>query len=217
MTNKQKGHLNPDACTLHKKTYGLKQLNHSDCPVWSSIFKLQVKMGPAKLKGLSIKSKSQPQDETHQKPSMSESPVSSDSNFSLKKAAKFQTAAENSFLNAGNQTDGNSYHGLPGVSDRWQIADENGCSGSTLQTVQLAKEKNVHLGFKSTAKSHPPAIQRKFIELQLSSSSGVLSPVMKFNGTLISKDTKDCKNARLASVFSQHCLIWRLQSLLCST
>ncbi|CAG5917722.1 unnamed protein product [Menidia menidia] len=112
-----------------------------------------------------------------------------------------------SLLNpAGDPTDVRSYHGSPSVSDRWQTAGETGCSGSTSQTVRLTREKNIQLGSKTAAnpqcQSYPPTT---YIELKLSSSSNILSPVMKFNGTLLSKDAKEAKSrktVRLASLFS---------------
>ncbi|XP_044052058.1 PDZ domain-containing protein 2 isoform X3 [Siniperca chuatsi] len=217
MINKEKvlecrTNLNPDARSLLKKTSGLKLLVNSDCPVWNSNFKLQVEtqirpnISAPKLKGLSIKSKNKPPAQPlHPR---SESPVRSNTyaNASLNQSTKLPSMATmSSFLKTNNQPDMNSCLTLPKVSDRRQVAAEHSPSGGTLQTVQLAMEKDIHLVSKATAKSHPPATQRTFIEVRLSSLSGLSSPVMAHSETVTSKDSKPTQrgtDARLAPMLS---------------
>ncbi|KAM9743986.1 uncharacterized protein pdzd2 isoform 2-T4 [Menidia menidia] len=203
VTNKQKV-LEPNENSLFKKTSGLNQPSDSDCPLWSSKVRLPAERAPAKLMGLSIKRTSQ----AHQNLSTCGSPLSPHSDLSPKQGTDvLPETTMGSFLNpAGDPTDVKSYHGSPSVSDSWQTAGETGCSGSTLQTVRLTREKNIQLGSKPAAnpqcQSYPPTT---YIELKLSSSSNILSPVMKFNGTLLSKDAKEAKSrktVRLASLFS---------------
>ncbi|XP_070760423.1 PDZ domain-containing protein 2 [Enoplosus armatus] len=205
--------LNPHARSL-LKTSGLKLLDNSDCPLWSSNFKLQVETqirpntSAPKLKGLSIKSKNKPREEPLQP--RSESPVPSNTIASLNQSTKLPPIANtSSFLKTSNQPDINSRLTLSKVSDRKQVTAEHSPSGGTLQTVQLAKEKDIHFSSKATAKaqgrSHPPATQRTFIEVRLSSLSGLSSPVMAHNETVHSKDSKPTQrgtDARVAPMLS---------------
>lgn len=189
-------YLSPHASFLLMKTLGL---NNSDCPVWSNNFKLQAETqsrpntSAPKLKGLSIKSKNKPQNEILQSSTKSESLVSSNANASLNQSTKLPPTA-NSFLKTSTQSDTNRCLALPKVSDQRQATAEHGPSGGTLQTAQLAKEKDTPLRSKATAKSldrlHPSATQRTFIEVQLSCLSGSSSPLMEHNEPVNSKDYK---------------------------
>lgn len=190
------------------KTSSLKLLNKSDCPVWSSNFKLQDEIQiqlnsrcPG-LKGLSIKSKIKPQKHTR-----SESPVfSKDNSFSNQPTKLPPTANMSSFLKTNNYSDLNSCLALPKVIERRHNMTEHGPSGGTLHTVQLAMEKDIYLDPKvmtnSPGQSHPPATQRTFIEVQLSASS---SPVMARNDIVNSKNSKHSQistDARLTPMAS---------------
>ncbi|XP_069543485.1 PDZ domain-containing protein 2 [Brachyistius frenatus] len=202
--------LYPKASSLLKKTSGLKLLNTSDSSVKCSNFKVQVESGPPKLRGLSIKSKSKPLEEPLQKPSRTQSPAPSDTEASLKTSLKSPPAATmSSFLKASNQSDLIGCLSLPRVSDRIQITADDGHSGGILQTVQVAKGKDVHLGSRATStsggRSAPSVTQRTFIEVQLSSLPGSSSPAMSHNETVNSRDSEHPKtNAedRLASLLS---------------
>uniref|UniRef100_A0A8C9XMB4 PDZ domain containing 2 n=1 Tax=Sander lucioperca TaxID=283035 RepID=A0A8C9XMB4_SANLU len=214
--DKRVTNLNPHAISVLKKTSGLKLLDNLDHPVWSSNFKLQVETqirpntSAPKLKGLSIKSKKKPQEELLQKTTRSESPLPLNINASSNPSTKLPpTATMSSFLKTNNQPDINSSLDMHKEGDRWQVTAEPFPSGSTLQTVQLAKEKDIHLGSKAPAKSqsqsHPPATQRTFIEVRLSSLSGSSLPVMAHNETVNSKDSKSPQKgtyARLAPMLS---------------
>ncbi|XP_039659264.1 PDZ domain-containing protein 2 isoform X2 [Perca fluviatilis] len=221
MTNKERvlecrTNLNPHAISVLKNTSGLKLLDNLDHPVWSSNFKLQVETqirpntSAPKLKGLSMKSKKKPQEELLQKTTRSESPLPLNINASSNLSTKLPpTATMSSFLKTNNQPDINSSLDMHKEGARWQVTAEPFPSGSTLQTVQMAKEKDIHLGSKAPAKSqsqsHPPATQRTFIEVRLSSLSGSSPPVMAHNDTVNSKDSKSPQRgtyARLAPMLS---------------
>ncbi|XP_018524797.1 PDZ domain-containing protein 2 isoform X2 [Lates calcarifer] len=213
---KCKTNLNPHASSSLKKTSGLKPTDNSDCPVWSSILKLQVESqirpntSAPKLKGLSIKSKNQPQEEPLQKSSGSESLVLSNTNVALNQLTKLPPMETmSSCVKTNNKPDMNSCLALPKISDRRQVTPEHGHTGGTLQTVQLSKEEGNHLGSKVTAKSqtqsHQPSTQRTFIEVQLSSLSDSSSPVLAHYETVNSKDSKHTQrgtDARLAPMLS---------------
>ncbi|XP_051806612.1 serine-rich adhesin for platelets-like [Acanthochromis polyacanthus] len=203
--------LSHDASSSRKKTSALTLLDNSDGPVRSRNLKLMAESGPPKLKGLSIKSKNQQQEELQRKPFRSQNPVSSDINAALKQSTKLPPKATMpSFLKTIDQPNTSKIClALSRVKDRVQIPAEYGHSGDTLQTVQLAKEKDIHLGSKVTVKSqdqlHPPVIQRTFIEVQLSSISGSSSPAVTQNETMISKEAEGPKsntNAGLAPMLS---------------
>ncbi|XP_068558875.1 PDZ domain-containing protein 2 [Cebidichthys violaceus] len=195
MTSKEKTlecrtNLNPHASSVLKKNTGLKLLDSIDCPVWSSNFKLQVETqirpntNAPKLKGLSIKSKNKPKEELTGR----ESPVYLNTKTSLNQSPKStSTATTSSSLKTNTQS-----LDLPKVSDRLQATAEHGPSGSTSQTVQLAKE--IHLSSKAPAKSegqsHTTATQRTFIEVRLSSFSGSSPPVMAHKETVTSEESK---------------------------
>ena len=193
VTNKEivlkcRTNLNPRATSSLAKTSSPNLLNNSDCPVWSSIFKLQVESQirpntAPKLKGLSIKSKNKLQEEPLQKPTRTESQFSSNTYTSLIQSAKLSPVADmSSCLMTNNQTDMNSCLALPKVSDIRQVTPEHRLADGTLQTVQLAKENGIELGSKATAKPHGKSLQhstqRTFIEVQLSSLSGSSSPLL---------------------------------------
>ncbi|XP_035801613.2 PDZ domain-containing protein 2 isoform X4 [Amphiprion ocellaris] len=203
--------LNHDASSSLKKTSALELLDNSDGPVWSRNLKLMAESGPPKLKGLTIKSKNQQQEELQRKPFRSKHGVSLDINASLKQLTKLPPKVTMpSFLKTVNQPDTSKIClALSRVKDRVQIPAEYGHSGGTSQTVQRAKEKDIHLGSKVTVKSqdqsHPPVIQRTFIEVQLSSVSGSSSPAVTQNETMISKEAEAPKsntNAGLAPILS---------------
>ncbi|XP_034398000.1 PDZ domain-containing protein 2 [Cyclopterus lumpus] len=188
MTSKEKAlecrtNLNLHAISVLKKSSGLKLLDGIDYPVWSSSFKLQVETqirlntNVPKLKGLTIKSRNTPQEE----PTGMESPVS------LNKSPKSPSRSTSSSLKTKTQC-----LDLPKVIDRRQTTAEPGPSGSTSQTVQLAKE--IHLSSKAPAKSqsqsHTTATQRTFIEVRLSSLSGSSPLVTAHKETVNSEDSK---------------------------
>ncbi|XP_051278198.1 PDZ domain-containing protein 2 isoform X2 [Dicentrarchus labrax] len=189
-------HSNPHATSLLKKSSGLKVGDYSDCP------KLQSRPNTTapRLKGLSIKSKNKPQEEPLQTPTRSESPVPSNTNASMEQSTKSPpTATMSRFLKTNNQPDMKRSHALPKVSDRRQVTSEHGPSGDTLQTAQLALEKDIHLGT-ITRRSHQPATQRTFIEVQLSSLSGSSSLVKAQNKKVNSKDSKPTKRGKDAGL-----------------
>lgn len=175
-------------------------LDNSECPLQSSDFKLKVacqmrtKTSSPKLKGLSIKSKSKPQEECLQKPTSSKSPVLSNTKAALNRSTNF--------LQTSNQPDMKHCHDLPELNDGRQVPPEHEHSGVTVQTVQLAKEKGIH--HKSQSRPHQPSTQRTFIEVRLSSSSGSSSPVMARNEIVSIKDSKHTQRGtdRLAPVLS---------------
>lgn len=205
--------LNPHA-NPSLQISGLKLCDKSGCPVSSSNFKLQdetqirPKTSAPKLKGLTIKSKNKLQVQPPQKPTRSESPVPSKTKASLNQSTKLPpTATMSSFLKTSNQPDIDRWLALPKISERRQDTTEHWPKGSTLQTVQLAKEKDIHLCSKTIGKSqgqsHPPATQRTFIAVQLSSLPGSLSPVIARNGTVNSKDSTQIGiDARLTPLLS---------------
>ncbi|XP_034728300.1 PDZ domain-containing protein 2 isoform X3 [Etheostoma cragini] len=221
MTNKEKvleckTNSNPRAISVLKKTSGLKLLDNLDHAMWNSNVKLQVEthIGPntstPKLKGLSIKSKKKPQEEHLQKTARSESPLPLNINASLNLSTKIPaTTTVSCFLKTNNQPDINSCLDMHKEGDRWQVTSELFPSGSTLQTIQLAKEKDIHLGSKAPAisqsQSHPPATQRSFIEVRLASLSGSSPSLMAHNKALNSKDSESPLRgtcARLAPMLS---------------
>lgn len=217
MINKEKvlecrTNLNPHTSSLLKKTSGLKLFDNLDCPVWSSNFKFQVETqirpNTPKLKSLSIKSKNKSEEKPLEKTTRSESPVPSNTNDSLNQSTELPPmATRSSFLKTNNQPDMNSCLALLKVSDRRQVTAEHCPSGGTLQTVQLAKEKDIHFDAtaKSQGRSHPHATQRTFIEVRLSSLSGSSSPVMAHNETVNSKNSKPTQrdtDARLVPMLS---------------
>ncbi|XP_071337806.1 PDZ domain-containing protein 2 isoform X2 [Trachinotus anak] len=185
--------VNPHATSALKKTSGLRLLDNSDSPVWSSVLKLpesQISSNTSapRLKGLSIKSKNKPQEEPLQKPSRSQSPAPSNSNAALNQSTKLSpVTTTSSCLNTSNQPGVNSCLVLPKVSDRRQVIPEQ-------RDAELATEKSIHVGTKSTAKSqdrsHQPPTQRTFIEVQLSSLSGPSLPVVAHRETVSSEDSK---------------------------
>ncbi|XP_034451574.1 PDZ domain-containing protein 2 isoform X3 [Hippoglossus hippoglossus] len=205
VTNKEivlkcRTNLNPRATSSLAKTSSPNLLNNSDCPVWSSIFKLQVESQirpntAPKLKGLSIKSKNKLQEEPLQKPTRTESQFSSNTYTSLIQSAKLSQVADmSSCLMTNNQTDMNSCLALPKVSDIRQVTPECRLADGTLQTVQLAKENGIQLGSKATAKPQGQSLQhstqRTFIEVQLSSLSGSSSPLLTHYEKVYSEDSK---------------------------
>ncbi|XP_062273053.1 PDZ domain-containing protein 2 [Scomber scombrus] len=186
--------LNPHANPL-LKTSDLNLLDKSDCPVSESNFKLQDETqirpntSPHKLRGKSFQSENKLLEQPPQKPTRSKSPTNVPS-----------TATMSSFLKTSNE---------PKVSERRKDSTEHWPSVNTLQTVQLAKEKNIHLGSKTLVKSqgqsHPSAMQRTFIEVRLFSLPGSSSPVNACNGTVNSKDSKCIQrstDARLTPLLS---------------
>ncbi|XP_043966855.1 uncharacterized protein pdzd2 [Gambusia affinis] len=191
---KDKADLSPEA-TLHD----------SDCPAESGTVEHQLAAGPPKLNALSFQSISIIEEEPQPKAFRSESLVPWDRNVALKDITKFQsTAIVSSFLNSNRQLDVNICHELSRVSDRMHNAAQYGLSGSTIQTVQCAKEKNIISCSKSSVLSLeqpcPSITQRTFMELQLSPS-----PLFKYNKEVTSKPSKDSKiqtYARLSSKLS---------------
>lgn len=198
--------LNPHANPLLKAS-DLNLLDKSDCPVAESNFKLQdeTQLRPntsaPKLRGKSFQRENKVQEQVPQKPTRSKSPVSSKTMVYLNQPTNVpSTATMSSFLKTSNE---------PKVSERKKDSTEHWPSGDTLQTVQLAKEKNIHLGSKTLPKSqgqsHPPAMQRTFIEVRLFSLPGSSSPVNACNGTVNSKDSKCIQrstDARLTPLLS---------------
>ncbi|XP_054466806.1 PDZ domain-containing protein 2 [Anoplopoma fimbria] len=195
MTSKEKAlecrtNLNPQVISVLKKTSGLKLLDSIDCPVWSSNFKLQVETqirpstNAPKLKGLSIRSMNKPQEE----PIGRESQVSLNANASLNQSLK---SPPTSTMSSSLKTHIKCLD-LPKVSDRRQATAEFKPSGSTSQTVHMAKE--IHLSSKAAAKSqsqsHSTVTQRTFIEVRLSSLSGSSSPVTTHKETVNSEVSK---------------------------
>ncbi|XP_017162058.1 PDZ domain-containing protein 2 isoform X3 [Poecilia reticulata] len=206
---KDKADLNPEAMFIFKNTSDLKPLNDSDCPAESEKVD-QLAAGPPKLNALTIQSISFAQEEPQPKAFRSENLISLDTNIALKEFTKFQpTAIVSSFLNSNKQLDVNICHELSRVSDRMHSAAQHGLSGSTIQTVQCAKEKNIISCSKSPVLSLeqpcPSITQRTFIELQFSPAPGLISPLFKYNKETTSKPNKDFKiktYARLASKLS---------------
>ncbi|XP_040899072.1 PDZ domain-containing protein 2 isoform X2 [Toxotes jaculatrix] len=204
--------LNSNASSSLKQ----KLLDNSDCPVWSSIFKhqgdsqIRPNTSVPKLKGLSIKSKSKPQEEPLQEPTRSESPVPSNTNAALNQSTKSSPThpppTTSSCLKTSNHPAINSCLSSPKVCDRRQVTPEHRQTGGTPPTVQLAKEKSIHLSSKATAKSqspsHQPSTQRTFIEVQLSSLPGPLSPAVAHYDTMNSKDSKHTQRGTGARLFS---------------
>ncbi|XP_045898420.1 PDZ domain-containing protein 2-like [Micropterus dolomieu] len=198
-----RGNLKPNARSLLKKTSKLKLLGNSDCPVWSSNLKLQVETqiqpntSAPKLKGLSIKCKNKSPEQPLQP--RSESPVPSNTNASMNRSTKLPPTATMSSLLKTNQPDVNSDLTVPKVSERKQVTAEQSPSGGTLQTVQLAKEKDIDLGSTATAKSqgwsHLPPTQRTFIEVRLSAHNETLN-------SKVSKPIQRGTDGRLAPMLS---------------
>ncbi|XP_035513826.1 PDZ domain-containing protein 2-like [Morone saxatilis] len=189
-------HSNPHATSLLKKSSGLKVCDYSDCP------KLQSRPNTTapRLKGLSIKSKNKPQEKPLQTPTRSESPVPSNTSASMEQSTKSPpTATTSRFLKTNNQPDMNKSLALPEVSDRRQVTSEHGPSEDTLQTAQLSLEKDIPLG-SITRRSHRPATQRTFIEVQLSSLSDSSSLVKAQNKKVNSKDSKPTKRGKDAGL-----------------
>ncbi|XP_032434767.1 PDZ domain-containing protein 2 isoform X2 [Xiphophorus hellerii] len=207
---KDKADLSPEAMFIFKNTSDLKPLNDSDCPAESGKGEQQLAAGPPKLNVLSIQSISIAQEEPQLKAFRNESLVPLDRNVALKEFTKFQpTTIVSSFLNSNRQLDVNICHELSKVCDRMHNAAKHGLSGSTIQTVQCPKEKNIISCSKSSVlsleQSCPSITQRTFMELQLSPASGLISPLFKYNKETTSKPTKDSKiktYARLASKLS---------------
>lgn len=190
-------------------------LDNSGCSLGSSDFKLKVdsklrsKTSSPKLKGLHIKSESKSLNGSFQKPTSSESAVLSNTKAAFNQPAKLPPVATiSNSLKTSNQPDMNNCHALSKISDGRQVLPEHEYSGGTLQTVQLAKEKDVQVGSKAPAKSqgrsYQPSTQRTFIEVRLSSLSGSSSPVMARHETVNIKDSKHSHKVtdRLTPVFS---------------
>ncbi|XP_061586271.1 PDZ domain-containing protein 2 [Cololabis saira] len=176
----------PDAGSLHKKSPG--------SPAWRNKVQLQVESGPPKLRVLSVKTKNKPQEEPHQKMCRDQSSVPSDANAAIRNSTKPKPVATvTSFLNASTQPDANACRGALRGNERQQMPGECGRSSGAVHPVHVPKQNSFHADSKSTPKSRsessPPVTQRTFIELQLSSSSG-LSPALK-NSETVSKDTKE--------------------------
>uniref|UniRef100_UPI0037E782B8 PDZ domain-containing protein 2 n=1 Tax=Semicossyphus pulcher TaxID=241346 RepID=UPI0037E782B8 len=160
--------------SLLKKTSELKLFDHSDSSVSSLNSKPQAEThiktnsSTPKLKGLSIKSR-------NQEPTRSDSP-SNTKVSSINSTKLSPTATLSSLSKTMNQPETNSSLSSPKVSDKRQVTDEHAASNGTLQTAQLARDKEVHVECNQTAqsqvRSHPPATQRTFIEVRLSTLSG---------------------------------------------
>lgn len=194
-----KTNLRPDASFLAKKHSKLQHLACSDSPEWNSNFRLQVESGPPKLKGLSVKRKSKPEEEALQKLCGSASPLSPDTKASLKQSNLSPMVTISGILKTANQPGISSCLALARAGDRKQITTEH--SSGTLQTVHLPK-KSIHL---APAESHSPVNQRTFMKVQLSSSSSSPPPsVMLHSETVVSKDNKCLKNyaGALAPMYS---------------
>lgn len=156
-----------------KKNWGL---NHSDCPVWSNNFKFQaatqsrLDTSAPRLKGLHIKSKIKPKNETLQS-TRSEIPFFLHENVTSSQSTKSPSTANRS-LKANIQSNMSRCLSLPKVIDSMKVTAETGPSSDTLHTAQIAKGNDIPSGSKATAKSldqlQPPPTQRTFIEVQLS-------------------------------------------------
>ncbi|XP_054880814.1 PDZ domain-containing protein 2 isoform X2 [Poeciliopsis prolifica] len=199
-----------EAMFIFKNTSDLKPLNDSAYPAESGKVEHQLAAGLPKLNVLSIQSISIAQEEPQLKAFRSENLVPLDRNVAMKEFTKFQpTTIVSSFLNSNRQLDVNIGHELSRVSDRTHNAAQRVLSGSTIQTVQCTKEKNIISYSKSSVlsleQSCPSITQRTFMELQLSPAPGLISPLFKYNKETASKLTKDSKSktyARLASKLS---------------
>ncbi|XP_047187330.1 PDZ domain-containing protein 2 [Scophthalmus maximus] len=167
VTNKEKvltcrANLTPQATAPLMKTSSLNPLGNPDCPVWSSIFKLQIESqirpntGAPRLKGLSIKSRNK----------VGESQFPSNASAPLNQSTH----------SAADETDTDT------VRDRRQVTAEHRQRGGVSQTVHLAKEKGIAVGSHATVKppgpSLQPSTQRTFIEVQLSSICASSSPLV---------------------------------------
>ncbi|XP_060893475.1 PDZ domain-containing protein 2 isoform X4 [Labrus mixtus] len=137
--------------SLLKKTPGLKLFDKSDAPVRGNNCKAQaetlIQTNTPKLKGLSIKSKSQ-------EPTRSESPLNTSNSTKSP-----PTATMSSLSKTNNQPDTHSSLVSPRVRKR--VTSSHVPSEGTLHTAQPTKEKDSKL-------TSPPATQRTFIEVRLS-------------------------------------------------
>ncbi|XP_007543040.2 uncharacterized protein LOC103131355 isoform X2 [Poecilia formosa] len=207
---KDKADLSPEAMFIFKNMSDLNPLNDLGCPAESEKVEHQLAAGPPKLNVLSIQSISIAQEETQPKAYRSESLLPLDTYIALKEFTKFQpTAIMSSFLNSNKQRDVNICHELSRVGDRMHNAVQHGLSGSTIQTVQCAKENNIISCSKSSVLSLeqpcPSITQKTFMKLQFSPALGLISPLFKYNIETTSKPNKDSKIktcARLASKLS---------------
>lgn len=182
-------YLSPHASFLLKKTSELKKT--TDCSMWRNTFKLQAETESSspKLKGLSIKSKNNPQNEVLQ--SKHESLVSPQKNISLNQS-KVLPRTENCILKTSTQSDMNKSLALHKASDRQGIA-EHGYSDNALQNAQHKDNDSEKepLGSKATAKSVDT--RKTFIEVQLSCLSRT-SPLVAYNEPVNSRDYKPTHN-----------------------
>lgn len=172
--------LNSQASSSLKKTSGLKLLESSDGPVWSSILKLpsesQISLNTAapKLKGLSIRSKNRAEEHQLQKTSPAISTSDSALNLSTQSTPLTTTS---SCLRPTNRPDVNSCLALPKVIERKQVRPEE------------REDNSIHVGSRSQGKSHQPPTQRTFIEVQLSSLSVSSTPALIHSDT-VNSDSK---------------------------
>ncbi|XP_014834149.1 PREDICTED: uncharacterized protein LOC106911842 isoform X2 [Poecilia mexicana] len=193
---KDKADLSPEAIFIFKNMSDLNPLNDSDCPAESEKVEHQLAAGPPKLNVLSIQSISIAQEETQPKAYRSESLLPLDTYIALKEFTKFQPTAIMSSPSAL-------------CMSRMHNAVQHGLSGSTIQTVQCAKENNIISCSKSSVLSLeqpcPSITQKTFMKLQFSPVLGLISPLFKYNKETTSKPNKDSKIktcARLASKLS---------------
>lgn len=203
---------NPSSPLL--RASGLKLIDrHSACPVQSSNINLH---NAPRLKGLSIKSKTKPTEHPFLKPLRAEIPVPSKPSVSFNQSPRLQAkmAAMPSCLKNINQPDMSIQLASNKLGDRQQDLAKAEPSGGTVQNVQSANEVvEVHLGSntKPQSRSQPPATQRTFIEVRLTSLCHLSSPSLEHKETV---KTKDCKSShsgtdgRLAPVlFTSNCAL----------
>ncbi|XP_029366555.1 PDZ domain-containing protein 2 isoform X2 [Echeneis naucrates] len=185
MTNKRKAlkcgtNSNCQATSLLKQTNGQKLHDNLDSSMWNSTLQLlsESQISPndsvPKLKGLSIKSKSKPQEDPLQKLQRSLKTEPSNIKAALNHSTKLAPMTS-SCLGTSEQFDTNSCPISRQKSDRQQVTTEN-------VIVELAKGRDLHIDSKKTAESqghfHQPPTQRTFIEVQLSSLCASSSPIV---------------------------------------
>ncbi|XP_029999251.1 PDZ domain-containing protein 2 isoform X2 [Sphaeramia orbicularis] len=135
---------------------------------------------------------SKPQEKPFHRPSWTKSPVSSKGKtcFNLTKQP-LKTSAAFSVLGTIDQCHTNSSFDL---SDKMQDSSESWSTRSSSQTAQYAFQVDGHLASKAMAKTqerpHSSVIQRTFIEVHLTSLTGLSSPVLAHNEMINTKSSK---------------------------
>ncbi|XP_076021310.1 PDZ domain-containing protein 2 [Genypterus blacodes] len=177
------------------RTSGLKVIDrHPAHSVQSSNINIQI---VPRLKGLRIKSNTKPPEHPVLKLPRAEIPVASKPSVSFNQSPSLQAkmAAKSTCLKTINQPDMDIHLAPNKFSVRGQDLVIAELSGGTLQNVQSASEVvEVHLGSntKPQSRPEPPATQRTFIQVRLSSLCHLSSPSLEHKETA---KTKDCKSS----------------------